>query len=140
MFADSDNSFNIISLPLILDVDDWSLQTSILSDPEYLSFDCLDFFRESDHAYVANSQYQVDDLDIVFGDNVPVTLFMRPRYEQCYLFVGRYGEIRTVDYANHKRSIKKTAPAAGRRSRSRNSPTNTLPKASALSMKAASAR
>lgn len=43
MFADSDNSFNIISLPLILDVDDWSLQTSILSDPEYLSFDCLDF-------------------------------------------------------------------------------------------------
>lgn len=107
MFADSDNSFNIISLPLILDVDDWSLQTSILSDPEYLSFDCLDFFRESDHAYVANSQYQVDDLDIVFGDNVPVTLFMRPRYEPCYLFVGRYGEIRTVDYANHKLSIKK---------------------------------
>lgn len=43
MFADSDNSFNIISLPLILDGDDWSLQTSILSDPEYLSFDGLDF-------------------------------------------------------------------------------------------------
>lgn len=107
MFADSDNSFNIISLPLILDGDDWSLQTSILSDPEYLNFDCLDFFTEPDHAYVANSQYQADDLDIVFGDNVPVTLFMRPRYEPCYLFVGRYGEIRTVDYANHKLSIKK---------------------------------
>lgn len=107
MFADFDNSFDIISLPLILDGDDWSLQTSILSDPEYLSFDCFDFFRESDYAYVANSQYQVDDLDIVFGDNVPVTLFLRPRYQPTYLFVGRYGEIRTVDYANHKLSIKK---------------------------------
>lgn len=32
---------------------------------------------------------------------------MWPRYEPCYLFVGRYGEIRTVDYASHKLSIKK---------------------------------
>lgn len=107
LFVNYDNSFNIISQPLMLDGDDWSLQTSLLGNAEYINYDCLGFFTEPDRAYVANSQYQVDDLDIVFGDNVPVTLFMRPRYEPCYLFVGRYGEIRTVDYANHKRSIKK---------------------------------
>ncbi len=107
MFADFDNSFNIISQPLMLDGDDWSLQTSLLGNAEYINYDCLGFFTEPDRAYVANSQYQVDDLGIVFGDNVPVTLFLRPRYQPTYLFVGRYGEIRTVDYANHKLSIKK---------------------------------
>lgn len=108
LFAAPGKSFNICTQPLILDGDNWSLQTSLRNNSsEYINNDCLDFFTEPDHKYVANSQYQVDDLDIVFGDNVPVTLFLRPRYQPNYLFVGRYGEIRTVDYANHKLSIKK---------------------------------
>lgn len=42
----------------------------------------------------------------VFGDNAPVVVFLRPTKSVAYDFVGRYGELRTIDYLNHKLSVK----------------------------------
>lgn len=44
--------------------------------------------------------------DIVFGDNVPVTVFLKPTNQFSYSFVGRYGEIRTIDFYSSTLSVK----------------------------------
>lgn len=44
--------------------------------------------------------------DIVFGDNVPVTVFLKPSKQFSYSFVGRYGEVRTIDLYSSTLSVK----------------------------------
>lgn len=48
--------------------------------------------------------YQASD-NIVFGDNCPIVLFMRPDMAFDYSFIGRYGEVRTIDRLNHTLSV-----------------------------------
>ncbi|MBD5355701.1 MAG: hypothetical protein HDR88_01680 [Bacteroides sp.] len=42
---------------------------------------------------------------IIFGNNTPITTFLKPSNYFCYSFVGRYGEIRTIDLLNHNLRI-----------------------------------
>lgn len=44
--------------------------------------------------------------DIVFGDNTPVTAFLKPSRSFDYSFVGRYGEVRSIDLYSNTLSVK----------------------------------
>lgn len=71
----------------------------------------LDFLSGGKKAREPHPEFSFtyDDVKPLFGDNTPVTVFIRNSkdYHQLwYEFTGRYGELRTIDNLNHSLEIK----------------------------------
>lgn len=80
-------------------------QSSMFTNNDYL--DLANNEAGMGYGITYNYNYSVPATDdVVFGDNAPVTTFLRPSNQFGYSFVGRYGEVRTIDLYSSTLSVK----------------------------------
>ena len=89
------------------ETDEWQPihQTWFFTDNNFINY--LNFTADRSYGYPTSPWLVISNSDeIVFGDNTPITVFLRPTEIFDYGFVGRYGEMRTIDKFNSNISVK----------------------------------